>query len=142
MTNSTFNEQMARYRARLAGEGYKRVSVFLSDESRRLIAACHQHGESPSATVNRLLREGGGEPSCRVESPAEARRWERQIQSAQNEIRHSQRASNTRGPRTLSVRIFRADGSGVLVTADDALEFSREDHERSKAADEDQWEAW
>ncbi|MDR3096038.1 MAG: hypothetical protein LBV73_03075 [Paraburkholderia sp.] len=139
MERSTFEERMALRRARLADEGYKRVSVFLSGESRRLIAASRQPGESPSATVNRLLSAGGGEPPRRAESPKEARRWERQIRSAQNEIRHSQRANNTRGPRTLSIRMFRPDGSGWFVTADDAQEFSKDDYERIQAAGEDEW---
>jgi hypothetical protein len=139
MTNSTFDAQMARYRDRLAGQGYRRISVFLGAEARRAIAENRQHGESPSATVNRLLTAGGGDsPRCE-QSPAEARRWEKLIQRAQNEIRHSQRPSNTRGPRTLSMRIFRPDGSGWFVTADDAWEFSKADYERIKAAD-DEWE--
>ncbi|TDR04346.1 hypothetical protein [Paraburkholderia silvatlantica] len=134
-----FEKAMALRRARLADEGYKRVSVFLSAEVRRVIAGNRRLGESPSGTINRLLTAGGGDsPHC-VERPAEARRWEKLIQRAQNEIRHSQRPSNTRGPRTLSMRILRPDGSGWFVTADDAWEFSKADYERIKAAD-DEWE--
>jgi hypothetical protein len=139
MSESIF-EKLRERRAMLEAQGFKRVFLYLSSDSRRLIAARRQPGESPSATVNRLLRAGGGDPIRPDEASAEARRWERQVRSAQNQIRHSRRYGNNRGPITLSIRIFRPDGSGVFVTAYDVQELSKDEYERTKAADTGGWE--
>ncbi|MGF6601437.1 hypothetical protein P3T23_006179 [Paraburkholderia sp. GAS448] len=114
---TTFDpERMVAHRELLRAANFKRVSFFLCDESRRMLAAQRRRGESLSNALNRLLSNTSG--CARNESPEDAREFARRVQHARNEILHSLRPSNTNGPYTLAVCVLRPDGSGVRVTPD------------------------
>jgi hypothetical protein len=114
--------KLAAHRARLLALGYRRSSVFLSPQLRELIARHRRRGESVGAVLDRLLlSEAATRPPC---STADNGRDARMIRRTQNQIRHSWRPNNN-GPRTLSVKIREPDGSGVLITARDAVRFEK-----------------
>jgi hypothetical protein len=124
MTDSTFDERMARHRELLAAAGFSRVSFFLCAEARRALSAQRKRGESMSRTLNRLISQICA--GSRDESPEEAREFERRVTQARNEIMHSLRPANRSGQYTFAVTVLRPDGSGVRVTADDVQEFDKE----------------
>ncbi|WP_321964197.1 hypothetical protein [Paraburkholderia sp. J7] len=123
MSESSFDERMARHREMLAAAGFSRVSFFLCAEARRNLAALRQRGESQSAVLNRLLRAN---VCARNETPQEAREFARRVQRARNEILHSLRPSNVNGPYITRCWVLRPDGSGCYVTADDVQEFDKD----------------
>ncbi|SAL79339.1 hypothetical protein AWB68_05612 [Caballeronia choica] len=112
---------LARHRENLKAEGYRRISVFISPQLRCLLANHRRRGESTGALLDRLLvAELAARPHCSADNVQDAR----MIRRTQNQIRHTWQPSNN-GPRTLSVKIREPDGSGVLITARDAVRFEK-----------------
>lgn len=112
---------LARHREHLKAEGYRRISVFVSQRLQCLLANHRRRGESTGALLDRLLvAELVARPHCSVDNVRDAR----MIRRTQNQIRHTCRPSNS-GPRTLSVKIREPDGSGVLITSRDAVRFEK-----------------
>ncbi|MBC8637314.1 hypothetical protein IAG25_10870 [Caballeronia sp. EK] len=122
-TSKSFDvTKLAAHRARLLAQGYRRCSAFLSPQLQKLIARHRRRGESVGALLDRLLLS---ETAMRPRfSTADNVTDAKMIRRTQNQIRHSSRPSNA-GPRLLSVEIRESDGSGVLITAHDAVRFEK-----------------